>query len=139
LERIVSQTWDDVYASGDVNQKVEMFQSCLVENYHKCFPVKIFEVCDEDDPWITVELKKLSRQRKSEFLKHKNSPKWKKLNDEFLEKFEYEKEKYYENIVSDLKTSNVCKWFSKVKRMSGRGNDNQSNIMVEELRGQDNY
>ena len=136
---IVSQTWDDVYASVDVNKKVEIFQNCLVESYHACFPVKILKVCDEDDPWITVELKKLDRQRKREFLKHKNSPKWQRLNNQFLEKCEYEKEKYYENIVSDLKTSNVGKWFSKVKRMSGRDKDKQNNIMVEELRGQDNY
>ena len=132
---IVNQTWSEIYQCEDANRKIEIFQKCLLENYHRCFPIKTIKVCDDDDPWITVELKNLDRKRKREFLKHKGSPRWASLNDEFLKKCTYEKQKYYANIVSDLKTSNPGKWFSKLKRMSGQDQDKQDNIMVEEMLG----
>ena len=52
----------------------------------------------------------------------------------FLIKAKEEKENYYTNIVSDLKTSNVSQWFSKVKRMSGQEEDRSDNT-VDELLG----
>ena len=42
----------------------ELFQNVLLENYERCFPTKTLKVCDEDQPWITTDLKKLSRQVK---------------------------------------------------------------------------
>ena len=57
-----------------------------------------------------------------------------KLNAAFLAKAEEEKRNYYSNIVSDLKTSNVSQWFSKVKRMSGQ-EDDRSDYTVDELEG----
>ena len=45
-----------------------------------------------------------------------------------------EKEKYYQNIVADLKTSNPSKWYSKVKRMCGQSDRNQITT-VDELIG----
>ena len=59
------------------------------------------------------------------------------MNNEFLEKCTSEKEKYHENIVSDLKLSNPGKWFSKVKRMTGRNQEKPNKIMVDELVGLD--
>ena len=54
-------------------------------------------------PWITRELKTLDRKRKREFLKHKKSLKWKKLNEDFSSKVASSKKNYHENIVNDLK------------------------------------
>ena len=52
---------------------------------------------------------------KREFSKKKQSEKWQTMNEEFLEKCSVEKMKYYDNVVSDLKTSNPGKWYSKDK------------------------
>ena len=134
---IVNEKWSEVYQCQEVNKKVEMFQHMLIEKYYQCFPVKVMKVCDEDDPWMTVELKKLDRKRKREFLKHNRSPKWETLNDEFLEQSSIKKQIYYENIVSDLKLSNPGKWFSKLKRMSGMNQQKIEKIMVDELVGLD--
>ena len=43
--------------------------------------------------------------------------------------------KNYDNMVSDLKTSNPGKWYSKLKRMSGQSSGKQQNILVDELTG----
>ena len=116
----------------------ELFQNVLMENYHRYFPTKSLKVCSEDRPWISADLKKLERRVKREFSKHKQSQKWSKLNEDFLAKCSVEKEKYYENMVSELKTSNPGKWYSKLKRMSGQSDGNNQNILVDELIGLSN-
>ena len=40
------------------------------------------------------------------------------LNKQFLERADMLKQSYYENVVDDLKTSNIGEWYSKIKRMS---------------------
>ena len=99
------------------------------------FPKKPLKVCQEDRPWLSPVLKKLDRQVKREFLKHKKSEKWFKLKALFEERCLIEKQKYYDNMVSDLKSSNPGQWYSKIKRMSGKEESKQQNILVDELIG----
>ena len=88
----------------------------------------------DDEPWVTENIKRLDRLQKREFYKNHQSVKWKRINSEFLEKCSEEKEKYFTNIVSDLKTSNPSKWYSKLKRMTGQ-KPSESEINVSELDG----
>ena len=106
-----------------------------MENYKRCFPTKSLKICDEDRPWFSADLKTLDRKMKREFSKNKQSKKWQKMNEEFLEKCSDEKLKYHENVVNDLKASNPGKWYSKVKRMSGLASSKVQNILVDELIG----
>ena len=87
-----------------------------MDNFKRCFPIKILKICEDDQPWFSKSLKKLDRKRKREFFKHKKSEKWEKLNKEFQERCEEEKSKYYANIVCDLKESNISQWYSKKER-----------------------
>ena len=131
-------SWSEIYECSDGNKKAEIFQDMLMENYHRCFPTKSLKVCEEDKPWYSLELKKLDRRMRREFFKHKKSQKWAQMNEEYQHRCAAEKEKYYTNMVSDLKTSNPGKWYSKLKRMSGQGNVKQQNIQVDELIGLSN-
>ena len=126
--------WIEMYTCSNVHRKAEIFQEVLLKNFHRCFPVKMTKLSSDDKPWITNNLKRLDRLRKREFFKNKKSAKWEKLNQEFLDKSEREKEHYYSNIVSDLKTSNISQWYSKVKRMHGQDTE-ITNIAVDELIG----
>ena len=131
---IENYTWEDVYTCINANEKAQRFQGIVTENFQRCFPIKSLKICEDDQPWISEKLKKLDRQRKREYYKNKKSLKWEKLNDAFLELCRYEKEKYYTNIVEDLKTSNISQWYSKVKRMSGL-KENSPDYLVDELVG----
>ena len=126
--------WVDIYTNCDTHKKAQIFQESLTQAYEKCFPIKSFKISDDDCPWMTKSLKKLDRLRKKDFYKNKKSSKWERLNLAFQTKAKDEKEKYYANMVSDLKTSNVSQWFSKVKRMSGQ-EENRSEYTVDELLG----
>ena len=105
----------------------------LLEKIQLFFPEKTIKVNEGDKPWISMELIKLDRQRKREYIKHKKSKKWKHLNQLFEEKSEEQKVTYYENIVEDLKTSNPGQWYSKIKRMSQLDPTKGKDVEVEEL------
>ena len=126
--------WLNIYSSSDTHKKAQLFQESLTHAYERCFPIKSFRIRDDDCPWMTKSLKKLDRLRKREFYKNRKSPKWERLNAAFQAKSKEEKQRYFTNIVSDLKTSNVSQWFSKVKRMSGQ-EDSRSDFTVDELLG----
>ena len=126
--------FSEIYECKDANRMAENFQNILVDNYRRCFPTKSFRVCQEDRPWVSAELKTLHRRVKREYYKNKKSEKWSILNKEYLERCLLEKEKYYQNIVADLKTSNPSKWYSKVKRMCGQSDSNQV-TSIDELIG----
>ena len=79
---------------------------------------KTLRVNENDNPWVNFQVKRIDRQRKKEYSKHKRSKKWKYLDELFNQKSVEAMESYYTNIVEDLKTSNVGKWYSKLKRMS---------------------
>ena len=114
-----------------------MLQKTVIQKYDEFFPIKIRKFSTDDEPWVTERIKQLDRSRKREFYKNHRSKKWQNLNEDFLSKCCEEKEKYFENIVADLKTSNPSKWYSKLKRMSGQGRDNysESEINLAELDG----
>jgi hypothetical protein len=127
--------WTDLYKCEDPNVKAQMFQNILLTKFQECFPIKIFKISCDDQPWISSELKEIDRKRKREFSKNQQSDLWTKLDEIFTEKCEIAKEKYYTNMVSDLKESNPGKWHSKLKRMSGQETGGQQNILVDELTG----
>ena len=132
---IENYSWMDLYKCQNANLKAEIFQNTLLEKYHECFPVKIVKVSCDDQEWFTPELKSLDRKRKREFLKHYKSSLWSQLNEDFEERCSSAKEKYYTNMVSDLKESNPGKWHSKLKRMSGQEAGKAEKILVDELSG----
>ena len=106
-----------------------------MKKFYEIFPLKSFKVCPDDKPWFSKSLKILDRKRKREFYKNHKSQKWEELNLEFVQKCEDEKQNYYRNIVHDLKFSNPGKWYSKVKRMTGKKTGSGSITTVEELSG----
>ena len=115
---VQQQDWNEIYKLSCVNKKAEKFEQMIIEKVDLYFPEKTIKLNENDQPWISPELKILDRQRKREYTKHKRSHKWRNLDAKFVEKSEALKESYYVNIVEDLKTSNPGKWYSKVKRMS---------------------
>ena len=132
---VQQQDWNEIYKLSCVNKKAEQFEQMIIEKVDLYFPEKTIKLNENDQPWISPELKILDRQRKREYTKHKRSHKWRNLDAKFVEKSEALKESYYVNIVEDLKTSNPGKWYSKVKRMSAIDPTKEDKVIVQELIG----
>ena len=136
---LAEQTWAEIYAEKNCHKKAEIFQKKLLEKFEETFPIKTIKVCDEDKPWFSKSLKVLDRKRKREFLKNGKSEKWEILNQRFLVKVEDEKSNYYSKIVKNLKETNPSKWYSKVKRMTGKVTNSEENHNIEELLGKNDF
>ena len=121
-----------------LTKKAEIFQTTMLEKIEQFFPLKHIRVSEDDEPWISIKLKKLDRKRKREFFKHHKSKKWKYLNDLFEKMCTAEKELYSEKMINDLKTGKSSDWYSKLKRMTGQAKLGCDNIQVEELVGMTN-
>ena len=115
---IKNQNWEEIYSLETAHQKAEKLQSLLLAQLDIYLPEKTLKVNENDLPWVNFQVKKYDRQQKREYSKNKRSNKWKHLNKVYRQKSDEAKENYYSNIVEDLKTSNVGKWYSKLKRMS---------------------
>ena len=115
---IKEQNWSEIYDLETAHLKAEKLQSMLLTQLDACLPEKTLKVNENDKPWVNLQVKRIDRQRKKEYSKHKRSKKWKYLDELFNQKSVEAMESYYTNIVEDLKTSNVGKWYSKLKRMS---------------------
>ena len=130
---IQSETWNDIYTLTCPNKKAEKFEEKILEKVNQFFPEKRIKVNCNDKPWVDSVLLKLDRLRKREYNKRKKSPKWVKLTEIFNKRAKVLKEKYYENRVQELKSSNVSQWYSKVKRMSSIDQTKDDFVEVEEL------
>ena len=113
-----TEKWEAIYQATTAHEKAAKLQHLVLQKLNTFLPMKKIKICSEDEPWFNFKLKKLDRRRKREYIKHKKSKKWHFLNSKFEEKFSEEKEKYYTNIVEDLKISQPGQWYSKLKRMS---------------------
>ena len=131
---IMQHNWHDLYTCKDVNKKAEVLRETVMSKFYEFFPVKTIKLSSDDDPWVSEKVKQLDRAQKREFQKNQESDKWKKLHAAYMKTCEKEKKRYAENIVSDLKSSNPSKWYSKLKRMSGQNKDHDE-INVTELDG----
>ena len=133
---IQAQTWHEIYTLHCVNKKVELFEKMMMEKIDSFFPMKTIRVNENTKPWMNNQSIQLDRKRKREYLKHKKSAKWKKLNSDFEELSNQLKESYYETMVQDLKTSNPSQWYSKVKRMSTINQTKDEEIIVEQIKNE---
>ena len=130
---VQSQSWTEIYSECDPNLKAEIFEKMVMEKVDTFFPEKTLKINENDKPWMNIQLIKLDRQCKREYNKNKKSNKWKQMNKLFAERESEAKEQYYENIVQDLKQSNVGKWYSKLKRMSSIDQTKEEKVVVQDI------
>ena len=113
--------------------KVQVLDSMLKENFHKNFPVKITKVSTDDSPWYNNKVELLKRLKCHEFNKHRNSEKWNKLHDKYTNVLKGLKNKFYNDIVKDLKVSNPSQWYSKLKRLCSFDQNKYEPIICDEI------
>ena len=122
-----------IFDAKSAHEKAEILQNLMLQKLNCFLPEKEVKFTSEDQPWVTTEIKEISRRKKREFSKKRRSPKWKRLDQIFSEKCEIAKSSYYTNMVSDLKTSNPSQWYSKSKRMSSHDQLKSESVNVEQI------
>lgn len=108
-----AESWQDVLAAGEVNEKVEIFQKVLDRNMDLFFPLKITTKRKSDPPWVNNKIRRLSVKRRKVYDKHGRSKRWralKKLSDKL---YRERAAKYFENQKQVLTAPDACQAFYK--------------------------
>ena len=135
---IVHQKWQNVLEESDVNTKVDNFHNYLRGLLDRHFPEKEIKVSSLDKKWMSPDLKLLHRKVQREFVKHRKSKKWRKLNKAFKRLKRKAFQSLYPNFVSELKRTNPAKWYQMAKRIGAVDQMNSGETKVEVLQGLSN-
>ena len=115
---IIQEPWVEVFDAKTPTKKVEVFENLLSTKLNEHFPQKTVKITNQDQPWITPDLKNLIRRKKREYWKNGRSVKWSELNSQYNGKVLKSKKNFYSNFVEDLKTSQPGQWYTKLKRLA---------------------
>ena len=77
---IKDQEWTEINETHDVDHKVELLTSSVMEKVRQFFPEKLTKVTSDDAPWCSPKVRKLKLLKGREFNKHRSSIKWANLD-----------------------------------------------------------
>ena len=97
---ISEMSWDFLSPSLTSSQLTEAFQSKISEIIDQYFPEKNITLSENDQPWITNDLKKLKRLRQREYCRHGKSKKYFDLKKKFVDK-QLEAVKHYTDKITN--------------------------------------
>ena len=125
--------WTELYDEKSATKKVEIFENEINTNIDLHLPLKQLKITDDDQPWVTNEIKSLKRKKTREYWKNGRSDKWLQLKTKYDSECAKEKGQFYSKFVEDLKTSNPSQWYSKLKRLCAYDQVRFEPFDVEEL------
>ena len=114
------------------------FHSFLRKLLDEHFPEKIVKISSLDKKWMSPNLKVLHRRTQREFIKHRKSKKWRKLNKAYKKLKRKLIKSFYSKFVNDLKVTNPGKWYEMEKKIGAVDQMNGGDIKVEALEGLSN-
>ena len=87
--------WKLTEEAHSVNQKIEIFNTTVLNHVDKCFPKKVIKVTSDDSPWCNSKIRRLKRIKGREYTKNRRSEKWVKMDESYKRVVKEEKTKYY--------------------------------------------
>ena len=134
-KEITSHDWQEVLQTDNIDEKVNMFHKYLRDLLDKHFPEKSITISSLDKKWMSPDLKNLLRKRQREFVKHRKSNKWKKLNKKFKKLKRKTIKNFYSNFTTELKETNPSRWYEMAKKIGALDQMNGRETFVECLEG----
>jgi len=79
-EWLLTQNWEDVYNTPDVNGKVEAYQSVMRGAMDSFFPLTKVRRASDEPPWMNARLRKEKRRNANLFRSKGRTDTWKELS-----------------------------------------------------------
>ena len=118
LGRWISQeSWDQLQAASDVDQKLEVFTSTLFFMLNTIAPEKEIKIALDDPPWMNTRIKTIIRQRNREYDKNCKSEKWRKLMKRSKSMVKTAKKNFSDNFISNLKDTDPSTWMKRMNKL----------------------
>ncbi len=129
-QSLCNVNWDDCFESTDVDIVCTKWTEIFLNIARTCIPNKVVLVRPRDVPWFNNHLRRLKRKVHRFYNLAKKSSsvhrwdRYKEIRDIYKHCLDDAKEKYDEQLANSLATSSSSKkWWSTVKSILGRGND----------------
>ena len=117
---ITGEDWAEVKSVASTSQQGLVLKKILQDQIDQTFPKKQVKISNTDKPWITSEIKKLDRWKKSEYRKHGKSVKYQSLLKSYNEKYRSAAGQHLRRNVTDLMEAAPGQAWSVLKRMGAR-------------------
>ena len=127
------QNWECIENTHSVNAQTNLLLKTLTDQVNSFFPLKSSTHTTDDSPWCNDKVKRIKIIKCREYRKHRMSKKWADLDLKYKSVLGEAKEKYYTNIVKDLKISKPSQWYSKLKRMCSYDQEKYEPIICDEI------
>lgn len=111
------EDWSDVLNSKSIDTKDKVFHKIMFGLIHKCFPQKTTQVCTNDKPWFSPELRHLIKIRDKLF--KQNDPKWKIYRHKVRMKIKSDRLNFRNNFSQKLGQLTSRSWYGLVKKLTG--------------------
>ena len=118
---ITSFSWDEVFAQGSCENKFDLFNQTLSAAVDRYLPIKVSNMHSSDKPWLTSHVKAFIAKRQKALTDFgKDSPTFPRWWNKVQKTIRNCKRLFYEGQVkSSIKSTNVNRWRSEVKNLSG--------------------
>jgi hypothetical protein len=111
--------FEEAAPNATMDDLASSFTSQLAQAIDRIFPPRTVKRHITDKPWITPEIKNLTKDRQKAFHSN-NTPLWRLLKNKVQLEIAEKKKSFYRNKVNHLKSSDTRKWWKMVNKMSGK-------------------
>ena len=94
------------------------------------FPQKTITVTDSDQPWITIDLKKLKRIRQREYCRHGKTSKYFELKKKFEDKKVDAVKNYTDKIISEVTEGTRSTSYKALRKLGVRNGDTKNDLFT---------
>ena len=126
--------WDEKTHGHSTDEKVQLFQTTIMDKLDEVLPTKLRKISSDDQPWVTENMKKLKRSKQREYHKHRKSTKYSSLEYKYQIAKKYAKQQFYDKVVKDLKQSAPGQWYSKLKRICSYSELKSESIQIDQIK-----
>ena len=130
---LANHPWQEVLENQTADKQAEIFHSFLRKKLDFYFPEKTVKISSLDKKWFSPTLKQLHRKMQREFHKKRNSQKYKTLKAKFKKMKRTAIKVFYDDFLSELKSTNPGKWYAMAKRIGAVDQMREDQVNVESL------
>ena len=119
----MAESWGSVKQECSASEQAEQFENLVKENLDKFCPEKQMKLSSQDKPFISADLKRISRLKNREYCKKGKTEKYLNLKKQFDSKYKEEAKKYLDKNLDALREAKPGQAFSVLKRLGAQPGD----------------
>lgn len=132
-DHLEKETWQDMYSSGTLRDKFQIFLDTFLFYYNTCFPLTKVKIRPTAKSWVTTEVRESNNALRDLYVLQKSYP---VLHNHYMQArirhaalVNASKRVYFDNMVNSARNKTKCMW--SVFRTVTNANRRHENIVLE--------